>query len=161
MVVVCDEATLYRVSTMLLQSAALLLVSVLGAESVPMGHARHLLVYDPSGMHLAILLMVFNPPAPSWCCFAAGAFSTASLLQKVVAGMTNDQCTWCRVSPPPYLPHFAIFRSLSSSALVCLPLNLLPSSRPSSSLLPPSLLPSHLSIPPFPLPSLPSPRGRT
>jgi len=45
---------------MLLQSAALLLVSVLGAESVPMGHARHLLVYDPSGMHLAILLMAFT-----------------------------------------------------------------------------------------------------
>ena len=43
--------------TMRLQGAALLCCA-LGAEGVPLGHARRLLVYDPSGMHLAILLMV-------------------------------------------------------------------------------------------------------
>ena len=42
---------------MRLQGAALLCCA-LGAEGVPLGHARRLLVYDPSGMHLAILLMV-------------------------------------------------------------------------------------------------------
>mmetsp|Transcript_91378 Transcript_91378/g.147583 ORF Transcript_91378/g.147583 Transcript_91378/m.147583 type:complete len:129 (-) Transcript_91378:168-554(-) len=43
-----------------LSTATLVLFSALGANGVPMGHARHLLVYDPSGIHLAILLMAFT-----------------------------------------------------------------------------------------------------
>ena len=41
---------------------AVALCSRLGAaDAVPLGHARHLLIYDPSGMHLAIILMVCLP----------------------------------------------------------------------------------------------------
>ena len=36
-------------------------------HAVPLGHSRHLLFYDPSGMHLAILGMVRCPVAPGSC----------------------------------------------------------------------------------------------
>jgi len=54
-----EEATagVERAKEMRLQGTALLCWA-LGAEGMPLGHARHLLIYDPSGMHLAILLMV-------------------------------------------------------------------------------------------------------
>ena len=54
-----------------LSTATLVLFSALGANGVPMGHARHLLVYDPSGIHLAILLMVIFTPLTFFCCFCS------------------------------------------------------------------------------------------
>ena len=60
---------------MRIQGAALLCWA-LGAEGMPLGHARHLLIYDPSGMHLAIMLMV-RGIRPSLCCRVIAGLAVA------------------------------------------------------------------------------------